>query len=68
MDAIALQGLTQAEADRRLAAVGPNELPLAAGRGILRIAVETMREPMFLLLLGAAALISFSAILVRGCS
>ena len=56
MDAISLQGLTQAEADRRLAADGPNELPLVPGRGILRIAVETMREPMFLLLLGAAAL------------
>ena len=55
-DAISLQGLSQAEAERRLAIVGSNELPLAAGRGIFRIAVETIREPMFLLLLGAAAL------------
>lgn len=56
MDALALQGLSQAEADQRLASSGPNELPASGGRGILRIAFETMREPMFLLLIGAAAL------------
>ena len=56
MDALAQTGLTQAEADRRLVAVGANELPPAARRGIVRIAFETMREPMFLLLLGAATL------------
>ena len=53
---IAIQGLSQVEAERRLAAVGPNELPLALGRSLFRIAFETVREPMFLLLLGAAAL------------
>jgi Ca2+-transporting ATPase len=56
MDALALQGLSQSEADRRLASGGHNEMPTSAGRGILRIAFETMREPMFLLLIGAAAL------------
>jgi len=56
MDAVALQGLSQLEADRRLESAGYNELPAPAGRGILRIASETMREPMFLLLIGAAAL------------
>ncbi|MFY7853216.1 MAG: cation-transporting P-type ATPase, partial [Brevundimonas sp.] len=56
MDAVALQGLSQSEADRRLASGGHNEVPASAGRGILRIAFETMREPMFLLLIGAAAL------------
>ena len=56
MDVISLQGLSQAEAGRRLESVGPNEMPASAGRGILRIACETMREPMFLLLIGAAAL------------
>jgi Ca2+-transporting ATPase len=54
--ALALRGLSQAEADRRLASVGPNETAAAPGRGIVRIAFETMREPMFLLLIGAAAL------------
>ena len=56
MDATVLQGLNEAEARRRLASVGANELPASAGRGVARIAFETMREPMFLLLLGAAAL------------
>ena len=56
MDALARDGLSQAEADRRLASLGPNELPASAGRGIFRIGFETMREPMFLLLIGAAAL------------
>ena len=56
IEPIAIQGLSQVEAERRLAAVGPNELPLAPGRSLFRIAFETVREPMFLLLLGAAAL------------
>jgi Ca2+-transporting ATPase len=56
MDALARNGLSQVEAELRLASVGPNELPTSAGRGIFRIAFETMREPMFLLLIGAAAL------------
>ena len=56
MDATALQGLSQIEAHRRFVSAGPNELPVLRGRGILRISFETMREPMFLLLIGAAAL------------
>ena len=56
MDALVRDGLSQAEAGRRLASVGPNELPTSARRGIFRISVETMREPMFLLLIAAAAL------------
>lgn len=51
-----MRGLSQAEADRRLESVGPNEMTAAPGRGVLRIAFETTREPMFLLLVGAAAL------------
>ncbi|WP_304179991.1 cation-translocating P-type ATPase [Phenylobacterium aquaticum] len=56
MDVATLHGLSEAEAARRLAEVGPNALPAARRRGVLRIAFETMREPMFLLLVGAAAL------------
>jgi Ca2+-transporting ATPase len=56
MDMLARDGLSQAEAELRLASVGPNELPASTGRGIVRIALETMREPMFLLLIAAAAL------------
>jgi Ca2+-transporting ATPase len=56
MDSGPLPGLDEAEAARRLESVGPNELPRGEGRGLLRIVAETMREPMFLLLIGAAAL------------
>ncbi len=50
-----LRGLSSVEAEERLAADGPNSLPLPR-HGLLRLIVRTMREPMFLLLLGAAAL------------
>ena len=52
----AYQGLSEAEAAQRLVAVGPNELPRPGKRGLTRIVAETMREPMFLLLIGAAVL------------
>jgi Ca2+-transporting ATPase len=51
-----LAGLSRAEAARRLAADGPNELPRPRGRGFIDIVLETAREPMFLLMLGAALL------------
>ena len=56
MTSTSLNGLTQTEAARRLREIGPNELPQTQGRGLVQIALETMREPMFLLLLGAAIL------------
>ncbi|MDQ1813007.1 cation-translocating P-type ATPase [Massilia sp. CCM 9210] len=49
-------GLSEAEAARRLAADGPNALPAASRPGLLKLAWDSAREPMFLLLLGAAAL------------
>lgn len=49
-------GLTAAEADRRLAEFGPNALPRVAARGLAQILLDTLREPMFLLLIGAAGL------------
>lgn len=49
-------GLTEAEARRRLGEYGANELPRSEGRTIPRIALETIREPMFMLLCGAAVL------------
>ncbi|RRN64729.1 cation-translocating P-type ATPase [Caulobacter sp. 602-1] len=51
-----LRGLDEAEAAARLVAVGPNELPHASRRGLAGILGETLREPMFLLLVGAAVL------------
>lgn len=52
----ALTGLTAAEAAQRLAADGPNALPGGERRTLLAIALEAMREPMFLLLLAAGTL------------
>ena len=49
-------GLTQAEADARLAPEGYNELPAAKPRGLLVIVLEVIREPMFLLLVAASTI------------
>lgn len=49
-DLIDMSGLTHAEAHRRLQAEGMNELPAARSRDIPAIALEVVREPMFLLL------------------
>lgn len=49
-----LTGLSQAEAARRLATNGYNELPSAKPRSILRIGLEVLKEPMLLLLLGCS--------------
>ncbi|MCC7098147.1 MAG: cation-translocating P-type ATPase [Rubrivivax sp.] len=49
-------GLDAAEAARRLAADGPNTLPGGQRRTLVSIALETLREPMFLLLLAAGTL------------
>jgi P-type Ca2+ transporter type 2C len=45
-------GLSQAEAAARLRREGPNLLPRARRRSFLRVALDTLREPMFALLLG----------------
>ena len=49
-------GLTDEEAAGRLLAHGPNELPSSKKRGPLHIALEVMREPMFLLLIACGTL------------
>jgi Ca2+-transporting ATPase len=49
-------GLSSAEAGRRLAEDGPNRLPHRERRGWAGILAEAAREPMFVLLLGAALL------------
>jgi len=49
-------GLSVAQAGQRLAEDGPNVLPGGQHRSLLSIAVETVREPMFLLLLAAGTL------------
>ncbi|WP_409267099.1 cation-translocating P-type ATPase [Massilia sp. BHUDP2] len=49
-------GLDSEEAARRLARDGPNRLPDSGGRRWRRIALDAAREPMYLLLVGAAIL------------
>ena len=49
-------GLTEEEAGRRLALEGPNELPSQKKRGLLTIALEVAREPMFIMLVAAGSL------------
>jgi P-type Ca2+ transporter type 2C len=49
-------GLTEAQAQARLRADGFNDLPKTAHRTFLRIVGDVLREPMFVLLLGAGAI------------
>ena len=55
-DIAALSGLADTEAAARLAAEGHNELPTGKPRSLLAIALDVVREPMFLLLLGSGGL------------
>jgi Ca2+-transporting ATPase len=51
-----LKGLSDEEAARRLTEEGPNELPSAKRRGVFHIALEVIREPMFMLLIACGSL------------
>jgi P-type Ca2+ transporter type 2C len=48
-------GLSDVEAERRLAAEGPNELPAARPKSTLAVVRDVLREPMFLLLVATGA-------------
>ncbi|MFD2262940.1 cation-translocating P-type ATPase [Lacibacterium aquatile] len=48
-------GLTEREAQERLLREGPNELGQDRGRAVWYLVLGTLREPMFILLLGAGA-------------
>ncbi len=50
------RGLSQAEAETRLRTEGYNELPGSRHRSLAAIALGVVREPMFLLLIAAAAI------------
>lgn len=50
------QGLSTAEAQARLKSSGFNELPSAQPKNIWRIALEVVKEPMFILLISSASL------------
>jgi P-type Ca2+ transporter type 2C len=54
-----LRGLSASEVANRLKTEGYNELPSARRKGILSIAFEVIREPMFLLLIACALIYIF---------
>jgi Ca2+-transporting ATPase len=54
--AISIRGLSETNAQERLKAEGPNELPQPDRRTPLRIIFEVMREPMLALLLGGGVI------------
>ena len=56
-----LAGLDRQTAARRLASEGPNELPTSKPRSILSIALEVARQPMFVLLVAAGAVVTGSS-------
>ena len=51
-----VKGLSDEEAERRLAAEGYNEVPSAKKRSILAIGFDVIREPMFLLLVAVGSI------------
>ena len=51
-----IKGLSETEASERLKEEGYNELPSAKSRSVLAIALEVMKEPMFLLLVACGVL------------
>ncbi len=62
----AFSGLSAAEAAQRLRQHGPNALERREGRGLLRTVAAVLTEPMFLLLLAAAAVYLFLGDLGEG--
>jgi Ca2+-transporting ATPase len=56
LDLRGLVGLSDDDARRRLEAEGPNELPTERQRGVLAVALEVVREPMFLMLIAAGGI------------
>ncbi len=56
IDLAGVEGLSEEEAARRLEEEGPNAIPSARKRTVPRIALDILKEPMFLLLVGAGAI------------
>ncbi|MGJ0505751.1 MAG: cation-translocating P-type ATPase [Methylocystis sp.] len=61
-----LSGLTSEDAARLLAQFGPNAPPESPPPGVLKIALRTLKEPMFFLLAAAATLYLFVGDLGEG--
>ncbi|MEX1251701.1 MAG: cation-translocating P-type ATPase [Hyphomonas sp.] len=61
-----VEGLTSEEARHRLQELGPNELDPGRSRSVIAIIFETLKEPMFLLLIVAAVIYAFMGDLGEG--
>ena len=59
LDLTGISGLSEAEAASRLAQDGPNELPQSRKKNLFRIALDVLREPMFLLLIAGGTIYLF---------
>jgi P-type Ca2+ transporter type 2C len=59
-------GLSQSEAENRLATYGPNRLAAPKLRSVFAIILGTLKEPMFLFMLSAAVLYVFVGDLAEG--
>lgn len=59
-------GLSRKDAERRLDEEGPNELPTPDARDFLAIVRDVIREPMFLLLVGAGLIYFFLGDIAEG--
>jgi Ca2+-transporting ATPase len=59
LDLSSIQGLSDAEAQQRLETEGYNELPSSRKRSVFAIALDVVREPMFLLLVACGTLYLF---------
>lgn len=59
LDVTHISGLSSEEAMRRLQEEGPNELPSSKPKSVWAIALEVVKEPMFLLLLACGSLYLF---------
>lgn len=56
LDINSIPGLSEAEAIQRMKLEGYNELPSSKGRNVFAIALEVVREPMFLLLISGGVI------------
>jgi Ca2+-transporting ATPase len=59
LEVTSITGLTEQEAASRLRSEGPNELPSTKQRSLFAIAIDVVREPMFLLLVACGTIYLF---------
>ncbi len=66
LDVDALTGISSSEAQEKLKKDGYNELPSSKKRGVFRIALSVIKEPIFLLLVGSGSIYFFLGDITEG--